>query len=125
MQPSFPPPPMLHGRHQHRMREELAVLNHQVNAGDVHMHDATRANVEMPYFAVAHLTLRQANKRSAGVNERVGIFAQQAVIGGFASQRDGIRLGFGAVSPAVEDDKNERFRSRHFSPAGGMRKRMT
>ena len=106
---------VLHGLEQYRMRKEFAVLDHQIDAGDVHVHDAASADVQMADFAVAHLPFGQADKRAAGLNERVGIFAQQPVIGWLARERDGIGFGFGAISPAVEDDENERFRTRHNS----------
>jgi hypothetical protein len=44
------------------------------------------------------------------VNESVGLFAQREVAIGW---RDGVGFGLGAVSPAVEDDECERFRSKH------------
>ena len=95
------------------MREELAILDHQIDARDVHVHNAPGADVQMPDFAVAHLPLGQSNKRSAGMNQRVGILAQQPVVGRLARQRDGVGFGFGAISPAIENDQNERFRTRH------------
>src|SRR5580700_580488 len=104
---------VLHRCKQHGMREEFTVLDHQVDAGNVHMHDAARANIEMPDFAVAHLPLGQSDKRSAGMNQRVRIFAQQALVGGLARQRDGVGFGLGAITPAVEDDKDQRFRTGH------------
>ena len=104
---------ILHGVEQHGMGEEFAVLDHQVDAGDVHVHDAAGADVEMADFAVAHLPFGQSDERAAGVNQRVGILAQQAVVGGLAGERDGVGLGFGAVSPAVEDDEDERFGTGH------------
>ena len=104
---------ILHRLDEHGMGEEFAVLDHQVDARDVHVHDAPRADVEMADFAVAHLPFGQSDKRSAGVNQRVGIFAQQPVVGWLARQGDGVGFGFGAVSPAVENDENERFGTRH------------
>ena len=95
------------------MRKQFPVLDHQIDARDVHVHDAPRADVEMPDLAVAHLPLRQSDKRPAGMNERVGILPQQAVIGGLAGESDGVGFGFGSVSPAVENGKNERFRTGH------------
>jgi hypothetical protein len=100
---------VLHGVEQHRMLEKFSVLDHQIDAGDVHVHDAAGADVEMANLAVAHLAFGQADERAAGVNERVGIFAQQAIVGGFARQSDGVGFGFGAVSPAVEDEEDEGF----------------
>src|SRR5882757_5559751 len=105
---------MFHRGQQNGMREELAVLDHQVDAGDVHMYDATGPDVEMSDLAVAHLSLGQSDERSAGVDERVRIFAQQTVVGRLARERNGVGLGLGAVPPAVEDDEDEWFRTRHF-----------
>src|SRR5580658_3292708 len=113
MQPPLAHACMLHGREQYWMCKELAVLDHQVDASDVHVNDAPGANVEMPDLAVAHLPLGQAHKGPAGMNERVGILAQQTVIGWLARQRDGVGLGLGAVTPAIEDDENEWFGTGH------------
>ncbi len=112
VQPALARARVLHRVEQHRMRKEFAVLDHQIDAGDVHVNDASGANVKMPDFAVAHLPLGQTNKRPTGVNERVGILAQQSVVRRLARERDGVGFGFGAVSPAVENDENERFRTR-------------
>ncbi len=79
------------------------------------MHDAAGADVEVADLAVAHLAFGQADERAAGVDERVGILAQQAVVGGLAGECDGVGFGFGAVAPAVEDDEDQRFRTCHFS----------
>ena len=57
------------------MRKEFPVLDHQVEARDVHVHDAAGADVQVADFAVAHLAFGQSDKRAAGVNERVGILA--------------------------------------------------
>src|SRR5438270_10060671 len=69
----------------------------------------------MADFTVAHLIVGQADVSPAGMDQRVGIFAQQAVVNRFASQRDGVGFGFGAISPAVEDDENQRFWMGHRS----------
>ena len=92
------------------MRKELAVLDHQIDSRDVHVNDAAGTDVEMADFAVAHLAFGQADKRAAGVDQSIRILAQQPVVGWLAGERDGVGFGFGAVSPAVEDDENERFR---------------
>ena len=77
------------------------------------MHDAPGSHVEMPDLAVAHLIVWQPHIFAAGVNQRVGIFPQQPVVSWFASERNGVCLGFGAVPPAVEDGENERFGTGH------------
>ena len=95
------------------MREKFSVLNHQVDARNIHVDNAARAHIEMSNFAISHLPFGQSNERAAGMDQRIGIFAQHAVIRRLARERDGVGLGFGAVSPAVEDDEDERFRTGH------------
>src|SRR5580692_11882207 len=95
------------------MRKELAILDHQFNARAVHVHDASGADVKVAHLAVAHLTVGQADVRAAGVNQSVGILAEKAVVGGLASQRDGIGFGFSAVSPSIENDEDEWFGTGH------------
>ena len=104
---------ILHRFDENRLREKFAILNHQVNSRDFHVHDAPGAHIQMADFAVPHLSVGQPDKRPAGMNQRIRILAQQSVIRRLASQRNGIGVGFGSVSPAVEDDENERFGTRH------------
>src|SRR5215471_3848891 len=65
----------------------------------------------MADFAVPHLPFRQSDERSAGMDQRVGIFAQQAIVRRFARERDGISFRLGAVAPSVEDDENKWLRT--------------
>jgi hypothetical protein len=64
--------------------------------GDVHVDHSPGADVEMSDLAVAHLPGRQPDVAAAGVEERVGIFGEQAIVIGFARQRDGVGLDGGA-----------------------------
>src|SRR5580765_8497885 len=107
MEATAPRTRVFHCGDERRVREKVSVLNHQINAGDVHMDNSTRTNVEVPDFTVAHLAFGESDERPAGMNQRIGIFAQQAVIGGLASKRDCIRFRLGAVTPAVEDDEDK------------------
>src|SRR5579864_308144 len=104
---------MFHRLEQHRMREEFAILDHQIDARDVHVHNASRADVKMPDLAISHLPFGQSDESAAGMKQGVGVLAKQAVVRRFTRQRDGIGFGFGAISPAIENDQNERFRTRH------------
>src|SRR3954468_1959840 len=106
MELSSPGASVLHRVQQDRMLEKISVLNHQLDAGGVHVDNAPRANVQVPDFTISHLSVRETDIRPAGLKQRVGILAQQAVVNRLASQRDGISFGFGAVSPAVEDDED-------------------
>src|SRR5207302_2416931 len=84
---------VLHGFYQDRVAGEITFFNHKVDLGDVHVNHTPRANVQVTDFAVAHLSLRQADKSSAGVDERVGIFGEQAVIVGLTRQGNGVGFG--------------------------------
>jgi hypothetical protein len=86
---------------------EFAGGNLGVNAGDVHLHDASGADVEVADFAVAHLSVGQSDEMLAGADEGIGKLAQQLVVGGLAGQGDGVVGGFGAVAPSVEDGEYE------------------
>ena len=50
---------VFHGLKQHRVAEQLAVFDHQVDLGDVHIHHAPGADVEMAHLAVSHLPAGQ------------------------------------------------------------------
>jgi len=92
---------MFHRAEQRGVGEEFAVFDHQLDPGDVHVHDAARTDIEMPDFAVAHLPLGQTHVFATGVNQGIGIFAEQAIVSGLAREGNGIRLGLRAVTPAV------------------------
>src|SRR6266496_4055777 len=101
----------LHGIEQQGMLEQFAIPDHQIDAGNVHVHDASGADVEMSDFAVAHLAFGQSDERSAGMNEGVGILAQKAVVGGLARKGNGVGFGFGPVTTAVADAAHVRSRT--------------
>ena len=98
----------LHGLHDRRVLLELARSDQRVDARDVHLHNAARADVQVADFAVAHLPVRQAHKVVRSLDQRVRELAQQLVVGGLAGQRNGIVGGFGAITPSVKDGQNER-----------------
>src|SRR4051812_16169341 len=91
------------------MLKEFAVLNHELDASRIHVHHTSGADVQVADFAIPHLAFGQSHKWTAGLNERVGIFAQQPVINRLTRKHDSISFGLGAVSPAVEDDEHEWF----------------
>src|SRR5206468_3541459 len=55
---------------QNRIGEEIAILHHHINLGNVHVHNAACANIEMAHLTVAHLARGQPHVASAGMNER-------------------------------------------------------
>ena len=46
---------MFHGGDERGVREKISVPDHQINAGDIHMDDSARTNVEVSDLTVAHL----------------------------------------------------------------------
>src|SRR5258705_10218839 len=106
---------VLHGGEQHRVGEKLPILDHQFDTRAIHMDDSAGADIEVSDFTVAHLTVRQPNVFPAGMDKRVGIFAEQTIVGGLARQRDGIGFRLGAITPAVENDEDQWFGTGHLA----------
>ena len=95
------------GADERGVGEEAAVEDGGVDAGHVHADDAACAEVEVADFAVAHLAVGEADEVLAGAEEGVGIVAEELVVGGFAGLGDGVAVGFGAVTPSVEDGEDD------------------
>ena len=112
MQPPAAATGMLHRAQQHRIGEEVPILNHLINAGDVHVDDASSANIKVANFAVAHLPLGQAHVWAAGMDQSIGKIAKQAIISRLARQSDGIGLGLSTISPAIKDGEHDWFGTR-------------
>ena len=66
------------------------------------------ADIQMAYFAVPHLSIRQPDKMIRSLDQRIRKLAQQLVIGRLASKRDRIVGRFCAKSPSIEDGQNKR-----------------
>ena len=98
-----------HGFEKQRLAREFAGGDELINARDVHVHDASGADIQVAHFAIAHLSFRQADGGAGRLNQRVGKFFEQAVVIRLARERDGVAFGFGAIAPAVEDGKDHRF----------------
>src|SRR5450432_868784 len=71
---------ILHGLSQDRVRIDVTFLDHEIDLGDVHVHHASGADVEVPDLAVAHLTIRQTYGKAARADQRVGKLFQQAIV---------------------------------------------
>src|SRR5690348_4117795 len=101
----------LHGFQEQRLAEKLAGGDFCVEARDVHLHDAASSDVEMAYFAVAHLLVGKTDKRPGSVNQHVGEFLDQRIVDWLAREGDSISIGGGRVAPAVEDGEHDWFRA--------------
>ena len=84
-----------HRFEQQRLLEKCAARDELVDAGDVHLHDAAGANIQVAYFAVAHLPFGQADKGAGGVDQRVRKFLEQAIVMGLARKGDCVAFCFG------------------------------
>ena len=102
-----------HAVEQRRVAEEFARFDHPVDARHVHQHHAAGADVEVSHFAVAHLPFRQPDGGARGLDQRVGVVAQEAVIGGLSGGGDGVAFDGRRVAPAIQHREDQRFRSRH------------
>ena len=67
----------------------------------------------MANFAVAHLAVGEADEVVAGLDEGVGVLAEEAIVGGLAGEGDGVAEGFGTVAPAVENGEDDRWCGSH------------
>jgi len=107
----LPFPPTLHGLLEQWHLLQLVIRDHQVDARDVHVHDAARADIQMADFTVAHLAFGQADGRSGRLNQGIRKFPQQFVVGWLAREGDGISLCIGTIAPPIEYRQHHWFRS--------------
>ena len=107
----LPLPPALHRLPEQRHVLELLVGDHQIDPRNVHMHNASRAHVHVPHFAVAHLPFGQAHERPGSLNQRVRKFAKQFVVSRFARERDRVSFRLRAVPPSIEHGQYQGLRS--------------
>src|SRR5215470_18989160 len=90
------------------MGEELAAGDQSVDAGNVHLNDAARTDVEVTYFAVAHLAVGQANEMIGRMQQSVRIFRQQLVIRWLACQCNCVVFNLRTITPSVQNRKDQR-----------------
>ena len=95
-----------HGRLERFVGKELSARDHVIDASDVHLDDASGADVEVPDLAVAHLAFGETDEGAVCPNQRVRIFAPQPVEVRRAGHGDGVVLGIGVLSPAVHDGED-------------------
>src|ERR1700691_529224 len=95
------PAAAFHGVAEQRLALEFAAGDELVDARDVHVHDASCADIQVADFAIAHLSFGEADGGAGSMNERVGKLLQQAIVIWFARESDGVAFAFGAIAPAV------------------------
>ena len=94
---------MLQRLHDHLMAEKLARANQVVDPRDVHMHHASRADVQMTHFAVAHLSIGQADEVIRSMKQTMRVFRQKLVVGRFARQRYRVGEALRTITPAIQN----------------------
>ena len=90
--------------------EERAVGDGPVDAGQVLVDDAPRAQGQMTHLGVAHDARRQTHGLAARLQKHVRILAPQRIPYRRVGQRDGVARAGGRVAPPVEDDERARRR---------------
>jgi len=91
-----------------RVAEEGPISNGVVDAHEVLHHEAPGTQVEMPDFAIAHLSLGEPDGPSRGVEQCSRVVGHEGVPRGRIGERDGVAFALGAVSPAIEYHQNHR-----------------
>ena len=91
---------------------QAAVVDGRIDPPDLLIDDAPGAETEMADLGIAHLTAGQPDFDARGVQQRVGAFRHESVIGGRDRGRDGVVRRIGAMPPAVEHTQHDRSRRR-------------
>jgi len=93
---------------ERRQPEEIARGDRLRDAHDVLRDHPARAEVQVPDFAVPHLSLGEAHGEPRGVEQRVRGAVPQPMPGRRVAQFDRIAVPAWTKSPAVEDDQDDR-----------------
>ena len=97
----------LNRRDQPLILVERAVGDRLVDAHDVLIDDAARAQVEVSDLAVAHLPVGQPDVVARGADQHVRVALVQLGEGRHARQSDGVPVGFGALAETIQDDEDD------------------
>ena len=92
---------------ERRQGVEVAALDGLGDADEVLRHHAAGAQVEVPDFAVAHLSFGKPDGEFARVEQRARMSAPQCLPVGRAGQCDRVSLAFRTIAPAVEHAQHD------------------
>ena len=92
---------------QHVVRPERPFGDLDVDARDIHLRDASGAEVQVPHFAVAHLPVGEPDVAAARGDEGVRVAGVHRVDGRLLRLGDGVVGVLGALAVAVEDHEEE------------------
>ena len=91
--------------------KKLPSLIALVDADEVLLHHAARAEIEVSDLAVADLAARQADRLARRLEQRARCARPERVPRRHGRHRDRIALALGAIAPAVEDEEDDGSRS--------------
>jgi hypothetical protein len=97
---------------KHFVRRERSVRYGKVDARQILVDDAPRAEVQMPHLAVPHLSRRETHDLATRGEGRLGVAGRERVHDGRPRERHGVPLTLRVQPPAVEDDEPDKGRSR-------------
>src|SRR3989442_4235003 len=93
---------------QRRNLEKLAALHRLRDAHDVLRHDSARAEIQVPDFAIADLSVGKTNREAGRLQQRARRALPERVPDWCLAELDGVALAAGAEAPAVEHNEDHR-----------------
>ena len=96
---------------EHWITVESAILNGEIDAGELLIDDSTCAEIEMSYFGIPHLAFGQADLESARLESGLGVSGVELIMHWGRGQKGGVSLEGGALPacrinpPAVTNEK--------------------
>src|SRR5688572_3934063 len=82
---------------------QLFVLKRLINLDKILIHYATRSDIHVTNFRIAHLSLRQPDSKSGGLQFTIGILTIQGVDKGSGSLVDSRNLLVPGNAPAIQN----------------------
>ncbi len=107
---------LVHRVNERLLFEKFSVLNVLGDAGQLLIHDAPRADVQVADLAVAHLSVRQTHIHAACAKLRMREARRQPVQIGRALRFNGVASGFLVDTEAIHDDQSSDLRHMFFTP---------
>ena len=104
---------------QHGVFPHGTIFDGIIHPAEVLKDNAARAQVQVPYFGIAHLAVRKAHVLPGSAQQAVGIVGKEVISKRGISQNSGVTVFFRDIrpqriaAPAVANNKNDRLFRRH------------
>ena len=95
----------LHGLDQRQVGIKAAIFYGQIDLGQILVHHASGADVQMAHFRVAHLAVGQADTQLRCIHQCMRILTPQFVPIWFARIGDSIEIGIFAIAESVQNEQ--------------------